>query len=228
MGKNKIVVFTGAGMSAPSGISTFRASDGLWEKYPVEEVATPEGWYADQDKVLKFYNERRAQLDEVEPNAGHLAIAALEEKFDVAVVTQNVDNLHERAGSTNVLHLHGELTKVRSTKNPADIIDIGTKPIYSGDCCDQGGQLRPHIVWFGEAPQFLEESLAYIQRTDVLIVAGTSLQVYPAAGLIEYAPSHAKRYLVDLNGNITVPDFSVLVGSVDTELPKLVDTLLKN
>lgn len=227
MTKKKVVVFTGAGMSAPSGISTFRDADGLWEQHSIEEVATPEGWKRDQDKVLKFYNDRRAQLAEVEPNAGHKAIASLEEQYDVVVVTQNVDNLHERGGSSHILHLHGELTKVRSTKNPADIFDVGTRPIVTGDCCDLGGQLRPHIVWFGEQPQFIEEAVYHINSTDILIVAGTSLKVYPAAGLIDYAPVHSKKYLIDLDAKLAVPGYSVLSGSVDKMLPELALELLE-
>lgn len=227
MAQEKLVVFTGAGMSAPSGISTFRDSGGLWEQYSLEEVATPQGWHKNQSLVLEFYNDRRAQLKSVEPNNGHLAIAELEEHFNVVVVTQNVDNLHERAGSTQVIHLHGELTKARSTVDPHFIIDIGTKPINKGDRCDKGGQLRPHIVWFGEEPHFIEESLFHIQTADILVVAGTSLQVYPAAGLINYAPGHTKRYLVDLHGDVSHPQFTSLQGSVDKILPELKNELIK-
>lgn len=226
MEKKKVVVFTGAGMSAPSGISTFRDSDGLWEKHSIEEVATPEGWQMDQDKVLKFYNDRRAQLGKVKPNDGHLAIASLEEKYEVVVVTQNVDNLHERGGSTHILHLHGELTKVRSTKNPADIFDVGTKPIITGDCCDLGGQLRPHIVWFGEQPYFIDEAVYHIGSADILIIAGTSLKVYPAAGLIDYASPYSKKFLIDLDAKLAVPGYTVLSGSVDKKLPELVKKLM--
>ncbi len=188
-------------------------------------MATPQAWAKNPRYVLDFYNARRAQLDEVEPNAGHFAVKALEKNYEVIVITQNVDNLHERAGSEAVIHLHGELTKVRSTKNDKTIIDIGTKPVAIGDCCEQGGQLRPHIVWFGEQPHFIDEAIYHLETADLLIVAGTSLQVYPAAGLIHYVPSQADRYLVDLNGGLQVTGFSVRTGSVDKVLPELVREL---
>lgn len=223
--KRKAVVFTGAGMSAPSGISTFRSTDGLWQKYKIEDVATPQAWGKDPGFVLKFYNDRRAQLDEVEPNAGHFAVKELESCYEVVVVTQNVDNLHERAGSEAVIHLHGELTKARSTKNQQTILDIGTRPLALGDCCEQGGQLRPHIVWFGEQPHFIDEAIYHLETADLLIVAGTSLQVYPAAGLIHYVPPRAEKYLVDLNGGLQVAGFTVKTGSVDKVLPELVKEL---
>jgi NAD-dependent deacetylase len=199
MAKKNLVVLTGAGMSAESGISTFRDSGGLWEKYSIEEVATPEGFQANPKLVLDFYNARRKQLDEVEPNEGHLILARLEKSFNVQIITQNVDNLHERAGSNNILHLHGELTKVRSTKFPNLIYDIGTKRIELGDFCEKGAQLRPHIVWFGEAVPVIDEAIMISSKADIFVVIGTSLNVYPAAGLVMYARHDAPKYLIDPN-----------------------------
>ena len=198
----KIVVLTGAGMSAESGISTFRDSGGLWEQYDVEQVATPEGWMADAALVTRFYNERRAQLLNVEPCEGHRLVAALERDYDVAVVTQNVDNLHERAGSSRVLHLHGELTKVTSSLNPNDARQIvELKPeeyeVHMGDCAKDGSQLRPFIVWFGEAVPLIETAAQWCMKADVLIIIGTSLNVYPAAGLMHYAPAECPIYVID-------------------------------
>lgn len=223
--KRKAVIFTGAGMSAPSGISTFRSIDGLWQKRNIEDVATPQAWAKDPAFVLQFYNERRAQLNEVEPNSGHIAIKELERCYEVIVITQNVDNLHERAGSKSVIHLHGELTKARSTKNEKLVVDIGTHAIELGDSCEQGGQLRPHIVWFGEQPHYIDEAIYHLETADLLIVAGTSLQVYPAAGLIDYVPDRAEKYLVDLDGGLHVNGFTVKIGSVDTVLPELINEL---
>jgi NAD-dependent deacetylase len=200
----KIVVLTGAGMSAESGISTFRDNGGLWNKYKIEEVATPEAFEANPELVLDFYNFRRKQLAEVEPNLGHKILDRLQNNFDVTIITQNVDNLHERAGSTKVLHLHGELTKVRSTKYPELIYDIGTKPLKLGDTCEKGAQLRPHIVWFGEAVPAIDEAVPIVNSADIFVVIGTSLNVYPAAGLIMYAKHEIPKYLIDPN-NIDVP-----------------------
>ena len=192
-----LVVLSGAGMSAESGIKTFRDSGGLWEDYDVYEVASPMGWYKDKDLVLRFYNERRRQLSDAHPNPGHYGIAELEKYFNVNVITQNIDNLHERAGSTKVLHLHGELTKARSTADPSLIYDIGYKDINRGDLCEKGSQLRPHIVWFGEAVAMLDEAIRITSGADIFVVIGSSLNVYPAAGLIEYAPSKASLWLID-------------------------------
>jgi len=181
MSKKKLVVLTGAGMSAESGISTFRGAGGLWEKHPVEEVATPEGWRRNPQLVLDFYNQRRKQLLTVEPNAGHFALAEFEKYFDVQIITQNVDNLHERAGSTKVLHLHGELTKVRSTGPEEEIFDLSPEnyETHLGDKCPKGYQLRPHIVWFGEAVPEIENAINLAEQADVFLVIGTSLNVYP-------------------------------------------------
>lgn len=195
----KLVILTGAGMSRESGIRTFRETGGLWEEYDVEEVASPMGWLKNKELVLGFYNERRIQLAGCEPNEGHKGVAALEKYFDVHIITQNIDNLHERAGSTKVLHLHGELTKARSTADPSLIYDIGYKEIKPGDLCEKGSQLRPHIVWFGEAVPMMDEAIRITSTADIFVVIGSSLVVYPAAGLIEYAPRDASLWLIDPN-----------------------------
>jgi len=195
----KLVVLTGAGMSSESGIRTFRDSGGLWEEYDVTEVATPMAWWKNRDLVLRFYNERRKQLAGAQPNAGHLGLAELEKYFEVTIITQNIDNLHERAGSTNVLHLHGELTKARSTSDPSLIYDIGYKDINPGDNCEKGSQLRPHIVWFGEAVPMMDEAVRITANAEIFVVVGSSLNVYPAAGLIGYAPEEASLWLIDPN-----------------------------
>lgn len=205
----KIVVLTGAGMSAESGISTFRDSGGLWEKYPVEQVATPEGYAANPKLVIDFYNDRRKQLLEVEPNLGHKILAELEKDFDITVVTQNVDNLHERAGSTNVIHLHGELTKVTSSRepnNPKYIKELAPKnfEVKIGDLADDGSQLRPFIVWFGESVPMIETAIDYVEKADIFVIIGTSMNVYPAAGLLNYVNPSVPVYLIDPNPvNIT-------------------------
>lgn len=195
----KLVILSGAGMSAESGIRTFREAGGLWEEYDVTEVASPMGWAKDRELVLRFYNERRRQLETCKPNAGHFGVAALERHFDVHVITQNIDNLHERAGSSKVLHLHGELTKARSVAHPDLIYDIGYKDIRPGDVCEKGAQLRPHIVWFGEAVPMMDEAVRISSTADIFVVIGSSLNVYPAAGLIEYAPPEASLWLIDPN-----------------------------
>jgi NAD-dependent deacetylase len=195
----KLVILTGAGMSAESGIKTFREAGGLWEEYDVAEVASPMGWAKNRELVLRFYNERRRQLENCKPNAGHFGVAALEKHFDVHVITQNIDNLHERAGSTKVLHLHGELTKARSTAHPELIYEIGYKDINVGDVCERGSQLRPDIVWFGEAVPMMDEAVRITSTADIFVVIGSSLNVYPAAGLIEFAPKGAPLFLIDPN-----------------------------
>lgn len=194
-----IVVLTGAGMSAESGISTFRDSDGLWAKYRIEDVATPEGFQKNPQLVLDFYNKRRSESIEAKPNAGHSGLAKLEDEYQVYIVTQNVDNLHEKAGSTNVLHLHGELMKARSSENPHLIFDIDPQnpDIQVGDLCSDGSQLRPHIVWFGEAVPMMEEAEKIVKEADVLLVIGTSLNVYPAAGLVYQVSKNTPIYLID-------------------------------
>ena len=193
-----IVTLTGAGVSAESGIRTFRDSNGLWEDHEVMDVASPEGWARDPELVLRFYNARRAQLKEVEPNAAHVAIKELESDFEVHVITQNVDDLHERAGSSNVLHLHGELTKSRSTADPHLVYDC-LGDINVGDLCEDGHQLRPNIVWFGEAVPALDRAAHITSTADIVLIVGTSLQVYPAAGLVGYAPPEADIFYIDPN-----------------------------
>lgn len=193
----KVVVLTGAGISAESGLKTFRDSDGLWENHRVEDVATPDAWNREPRLVLRFYNERRKAAALAEPNAAHIALAELQLDFDVQIITQNVDNLHERAGSRNVLHLHGELTKVRSIADESLITDIGAEPINLGDLGTDGKQLRPHIVWFGEMVPMIEPAIELSQLADIFIVIGTSLQVYPAASLIQYVPMLSPKFIID-------------------------------
>jgi len=193
----KLVILTGAGMSSESGIKTFRDSGGLWEEYDVSEVATPQAWMKNRNLVLRFYNERRQQLAASKPNEGHFGLAKLEKYFDVQIITQNIDDLHERAGSTKILHLHGELTKARSTKDHSLIYDIGYKDINPGDNCEKGSQLRPHIVWFGEEVPMMDEAANLTAEADIFVVVGSSLNVYPAAGLISYAPARASLWLID-------------------------------
>ena len=198
----KLVILTGAGMSAESGISTFRDSGGLWDQYPVEQVATPEGYAANPKLVIDFYNTRRKELQNVKPNRGHELIAELEKDFDVTVITQNVDNLHERAGSHHVIHLPGELTKVTSSREPNNPKYIKTlKPeeweVKMGDLAGDGSQLRPFIVWFGEAVPMIETAIGYAEQADIFVIIGTSLNVYPAAGLLYYVPADVPVYLID-------------------------------
>ena len=199
-----LVILTGAGMSAESGISTFRDAGGLWDKYPVEQVATPEGYAANPQLVTDFYNERRKQLLDVKPNRGHELVAELEKHFHVTVITQNVDNLHERAGSTEVIHLHGELTKVTSSfqpNNPNYIKELKPEEyeVKKGDKAGDGSQLRPFIVWFGEAVPMIETAIDYCEKADIFLIIGTSLNVYPAAGLLNYVPAGVPVYLIDPN-----------------------------
>ncbi len=194
--KKKLVVLSGAGISAESGIKTFRDAGGLWEGHNVMDVATPEGWHKNPKLVLDFYNQRRRQLHEVQPNLGHQILAELEHDFEVQIITQNVDNLHEKSGSSNILHLHGELLKVRSTKNSNYILDWETD-LNFGDFDDKGNQLRPHIVWFGEEVPALEEAVILVQNADILIIIGTSLQVYPAASLMNFAKATIPVFYID-------------------------------
>lgn len=200
----KVVVLTGAGMSRESGIKTFRESDGLWEEHDVLDVATPMAWAKDPELVTRFYNERRKQLLECEPNKGHYGLAKLEEHFDVQIITQNVDNLHERAGSTNVLHLHGELTMARSTVDPLLRYKVDGWELTKEDKCEKGSRLRPDIVWFGEAVPAMDEAAQIASTADIFVVVGTSLNVYPAAGLIGYAASKSSLWLIDPN-DVEVP-----------------------
>ncbi|MEI7503647.1 MAG: NAD-dependent deacylase [Paludibacter sp.] len=203
----KIVILTGAGMSAESGISTFRDAGGLWEKHRIEDVATPGGWKANPTLVLDFYNQRRRQLLTCKPNAGHIAVAELEKIFDVQIITQNIDDLHEQAGSTKVLHLHGELMKARSTGAGQEIfvLDASNSDIELGDVCPKGFQLRPHIVWFGEAVPEIERAALMVEQADIFVVIGTSLQVYPAAGLMHNVRDNVPIYLIDPNEMPNLP-----------------------
>lgn len=193
----RLVVLSGSGISAESGLRTFREMGGLWEEYDVTEVASPIAWQQNRPLVLRFYNERRKALVEAEPNSAHLALAKLQEKFDVQIITQNVDNLHERAGSSKVLHLHGELMKARCTVHEEDIYELEHWELKEGDLSKNGHQLRPHIVWFGEAVPAIEEAVPLVNTADILLVIGTSLNVYPAAGLINYTKPGASIYVID-------------------------------
>jgi NAD-dependent deacetylase len=226
--KPNIVVLTGAGISAESGIATFRDSGGLWEQYKIEDVATPDAWRRNPQLVTQFYNMRRAQAAAAQPNAAHLALVKLEEKYNVHIITQNVDDLHERAGSANVLHLHGELCKVRSTVDAKLVYNVGSKAIAIGDKCDKGSQLRPDIVWFGEAVPAMDDAIALAQKADLFMVIGTSLQVYPAAGLLHFAAEDIPKYLID---PMAVPvegvfNLQVLPEKAGTGVPKIVEVLL--
>lgn len=224
----KLVVLSGAGMSAESGVKTFRDDDGLWQNHRVEEVASPIAWQNNPEFVLEFYNQRRKQLFEVEPNAGHRALVQLEKKYDVQIITQNVDDLHERAGSANVLHLHGELKKVRSTVDPGLVYTMEHWELKWGDTCEKGSQLRPHIVWFGEAVDMIGPAAEIAATADLVIVVGTSMLVYPAAGLINYVSPAAVKYYVDPKA-FSVPGISnlnIINEKAGIALPKLVGKLL--
>ncbi|MBV6644078.1 MAG: NAD-dependent deacylase [Cyclobacteriaceae bacterium] len=211
----KIVVLTGAGISAESGLKTFRDSDGLWEGHDVMSVASPEGWHRDRALVLDFYNQRRKQALTAKPNLGHQALAELESDFEVVVITQNVDNLHEQAGSSKVLHLHGELFKVRSTQDPEIVMDLDGWELVEGDLCPLGSQLRPHIVWFGEEVPMMDVAIEETLSADVFMVVGTSLLVYPAAGLAGFAPSIIPKYIIDPN----LPEVSSMANAHFFEEP---------
>lgn len=196
MTKKKLVVLSGAGISAESGLKTFRDSDGLWEGYKVEDVATPRAWRKDPELVLNFYNERRRNVAAANPNAAHYGLAELEKHFDVTIITQNIDDLHERGGSSRVLHLHGEIFKMRSENDPWLIKDI-RDDIKPGDLAEDGAQLRPHIVWFEEPVTMIEEAIPVVKSADIFVVVGTSLVVYPAAGLVHYTPPAIPIYVID-------------------------------
>ncbi|MDR2359022.1 MAG: NAD-dependent deacylase [Prevotellaceae bacterium] len=224
----KVVVLSGAGVSAESGISTFRDNGGLWEQYHIEDVATYDGWVRNRPLVLEFYNQRRKQLAEVKPNAGHYALARLEQAYDVHIITQNVDDLHERAGSTKVLHLHGELKKARSTVNPEYIVDIDGWELTGQMTDPQGAPLRPHIVWFGEAVPLIEEAARISAAADYYIVVGTSLVVYPAAGLLHYVPPHVPKYVIDPNDvHAPVSNVTYIKEPASTGLEKVTGELME-
>lgn len=226
----KVVVLTGAGMSADSGLKTFRDSDGLWEGHEVTEVATPQAWHRDKELVLDFYNQRRKQAHSVDPNEGHKALAKLEEQYEVTIITQNVDSLHEQAGSSKVIHLHGQLSKVRSEEDPSLIYEIGGDTIELGDTAEDGAQLRPHVVWFGEPVPNMQKAAEIVPKADVLIVIGTSLVVYPAAGLVDLAARGIPKYIIDP----AVPELRNYSGWEHLKeraaegTPELVENLLQN
>ncbi|MCD4729536.1 MAG: NAD-dependent deacylase [Bacteroidales bacterium] len=224
----RIVVLTGAGVSAESGIQTFRDGDGLWNKYRFEDLASPQAWARDPELVQEFYNWRRKIVWEAEPNEGHKALVRLEEKYDVQIITQNVDDLHERAGSKNILHLHGEIKKARSTANPDLVYELDHWELKMGDKCKKGSQLRPHIVWFGEAVPMIEPAAEISSTADIFLVIGTSMVVYPAASLIIYAKQDIPKYYVDpkafqVSG---VSNLEVIIKTAGEGVPELVDKLL--
>ena len=202
----RLIVLSGAGMSADSGLKTFREMGGLWETYDVYEVASPQGWSRDRSLVLRFYNERRKGLLEAQPNNGHIGLTKLEANFQVHIITQNIDDLHERAGSSRILHLHGEIRKSRSTVDPDLVYDIEGWELNEGDLCEKGSQLRPHVVWFGEAVPAIEEAAAIVKKAEIFLIIGTSMNVYPAAGLINFVPQGVPVYIIDPN-EVSVPDY---------------------
>ncbi|HSP39892.1 MAG TPA: NAD-dependent deacylase [Gillisia sp.] len=223
----KIVVLTGAGISAESGIKTFRDADGLWEGHDIMEIASPQGWTKNPTKVLNFYNIRRRQLLEVKPNAAHMAIVELERKYDVNIITQNIDDLHERAGSKNVLHLHGELLKVRSCEDEEIILDW-KKDVNPGDLCPRKSQLRPHVVWFGEAVPMFPVAAEITQQADILIIIGTSMQVYPAASLMDFKKENASVYFIDPKPAIPPhPSVKIIQKNAVKGVVELVNDLLQ-
>ncbi len=224
----KIVVLSGAGISAESGIGTFRDAGGLWEKHNIDDVATPEGFRRNPTLVLDFYNQRRKQLVDCQPNFAHIELANLEQKFDVQIITQNVDNLHERAGSSHVLHLHGELMKVRSTGIGGEIFDLDRKNLetHLNDKCPKGFQLRPHVVWFGEEVPAIEQAQDIVKQADILIIIGTSLQVYPAAGLVHYIKPNVPIYLIDPKEIPTAPANVTIIKKGASEGMKIIEEML--
>ena len=228
--KQRVVVLTGAGISAESGLRTFRGSDGLWEGHRVEEVATPAAWEADPARVLRFYNDRRKQARSAKPNAAHKALSALQRCFEVDIITQNVDDLHERAGSARVLHLHGEVMKARSTRNYDYLIELGSNDISLGDTCPAGSQLRPHVVWFGEEVPAMTAAAELVAQADILLCVGTSLQVYPAASLAFLAPDEARRIVVDphIPESIVRTTFECIVKPASEGVPSIVRELVRD
>jgi NAD-dependent deacetylase len=229
MKKPIISVLTGAGISAESGISTFRGTDGLWEGHRIEEVASPDGWHKDFKKVLHFYNLRRSNVVQAKPNEAHTCLADLEEFMEVRIITQNVDDLHERGGSTKILHLHGEIRKSRSTAFPSLIYEIEGEKLNEGDLCEMGFQLRPHIVWFGEEVPLIGQAAEWIAESDVIAVIGTSLNVYPAAGLVHAAKPSIPKFIIDpeIPRNVTVPDFFPIPENATTGVAILRSRLLQ-
>lgn len=228
MKKKKIVVLTGAGISAESGIPTFRDAGGLWEGYDVMEVATPEGWKSNRELVLDFYNQRRKAALQAKPNQGHYILADLEQDFDVTIITQNIDNLHEQAGSSNIIHLHGELFKSRSTLDENLVYSINGWELKLGDKCEKGSQLRPHIVWFGEMVPMMEPAMEEAVSADIFMVVGTSLLVYPAAGLIDMIDNEVPKYVIDphLPSIPTRPNLHLIEEKASTGLEKVAKELI--
>ena len=229
MKKKKLVVLTGAGISAESGIPTFRDANGLWEGYDVMEVATPQGWKKNRELVLEFYNQRRKAAVNAKPNAGHLALARLEQQFDVCIITQNIDNLHEQAGSNNIIHLHGELFKSQSTFDPSLIYPIVGCELNIGDTCERGSQLRPHVVWFGEAVPMMEPAAIETSQADIFMVVGTSLLVYPAAGLLDLVEEHVPKFIIDpkLPDVVPGPNLDLYEEKASTGLAKVSELLIQ-
>jgi len=227
--KSRIAVLTGAGISAESGISTFRDSNGLWENHRIEDVASPNGWIRNRKLVLDFYNQRRSQLLNCKPNKAHILLAELEKEYDVTIITQNVDDLHERGGSTKIIHLHGELLKARSTLNETLVYDW-RKDILLGDKCEKGAQLRPHIVWFGEAVPMIEDAIEVVQDADIFVIIGTSLVVYPAASLLHFSKYEAMKWLIDPDDLQlpSVPNLKFINEKATTGVDYLVKTLLSS
>ncbi len=226
----RIAILTGAGISAESGIKTFRDANGLWEGHDIMEVASPQGWKRNPKLVLDFYNKRRAQLKLVEPNAAHTSLVELESKYNVQVITQNVDDLHERAGSSHIIHLHGELKKIRSQINP-DHIEYLEGDLHIGHKCPFGGQLRPHIVWFGESVPKIQDAATHVSLADIIVIIGSSMQVYPAAGLTTYAPDNSEIYYIDakptINFELQQRNINVIAGTATKCVPELVKKLLQ-
>ena len=223
----KIIILTGAGISAESGLKTFRDRDGLWENYRIEDVATPRAWERNPRLVIKFYNIRRQQVEQAQPNAAHYALVKLEKKFHVTIITQNIDDLHERAGSHNILHLHGEITKIRSSKFPELLYHTKGNDLKMGDKCEKGFQLRPHVVWFGESVPEMPHAAELTGQADILIIIGTSLVVYPAAGLIDFAPPYIPKIYIDPNGQKrdSVKNLRIINEKATTGVLRLVEEL---
>jgi NAD-dependent deacetylase len=223
-----IVILTGAGISAESGLKTFRESDGLWEGHDIMEVASPQGWKRNMGKVLDFYNQRRRQLLQVSPNEAHKALVKLEDKYKVSIVTQNIDDLHERAGSTRVIHLHGELLKVRSTFDEDLILDW-KNDLQIGDFCEHNHQLRPHVVWFGEAVPMFPKAVELVENADILIIVGTSMQVYPAAALLDYLNNETPVYFIDPRPNISsAKNLSIIAEKATKGVVQLVESIISS
>ncbi len=227
--KKKLIVFTGAGISAESGLKTFRDKDGLWEEYKIEDVATPEAWKKNPDLVLDFYNKRREAIINAKPNEAHYALVELEKKFDVTIITQNIDDLHERAGSTNIIHLHGEITKSRSSIDASLVYPLGNSYLKQGQLCPLGSQLRPHIVWFGELVPLINTANDVAKTADIFIIIGTSLNVYPAAGLVNFVPDKIKKFLIDPNApsKYYIQNLTIITKTAVNGVPPLVEKLLK-